>query len=223
MELRFQDPSLRGKEFTLKFLRSGKVVAKFHNGHYHYTLHPGEGTGIVDLHKTDESLPSGDPAKYKRLGALPREVLMERLNAIGYSLLIEFCRLWRPLRLGWMIRRRLAIGPRILTDLHFPEVTAIKAREGLSRPDDPLVAWMKPPEFYEDILRKPNTAYLVYDCRKRSSQPCGVVITYGRRNWVRMLWARTRDLNRWSRRWETSFLEIWNLAQENSSSLLSPH
>ena len=57
---------------------------------------------------------------------------------------------------------------------------------------------MKPPESYEDILSEPNTAYLLYDNKKRSSVPYGVLITYGQRHWVRMLWARTRNLNRWS-------------------------
>jgi hypothetical protein len=218
MELRFQDPIFHGKEFTLKFMRSGKVLAKLDTGTCHYTLHPGNSTGSLDLHKTDESLPAHDPAKYETLAVLPHRVLIEQLTVIAYPMLAELCGLWRPLRLGWMIRRQLAIGPRMPTDSNFPNVSAIKLREGPSDPNDPLATWMKPPEFYDEILHQPNTAYLLYDSRKRSPFPCGVVVTYaGSERHVRMLWAKTRDLNEWSRRWEPSLLAIWNLAQENSN------
>ena len=66
MELRFQDPEFHNNELTLKFLRSGKVVAKIGNGRLHYTLHPGTATGVIDLHKTDECFPEGDPARHPR-------------------------------------------------------------------------------------------------------------------------------------------------------------
>jgi hypothetical protein len=211
MELRFQDPAFQGNEFTLKFLRSGKVVAKSGNGPFHYTLHPGTGSGVIDLHKTDESSPVDDSARHKRLWALSQDILIDRLTAAGPPLLRDFWMLWRPLRLSWMIRRRLAIGPRIPGDDCFPGVSAIKSREGPREANDPLSLWMKPPEFYEDVLSQPNNGYLVYDIRKHSSTPYGVLITYGERPWVRMLWARTRDLNRWSRKWDPLFREICDL------------
>jgi hypothetical protein len=216
MELRFQDPIFRGQEFTLKFMRSGKVVAKLATENSHYTLHPGDSTGSLDIHKTNESLPPHDPAKYETLAVLPHRVLIEELTAIGYPMLADLCGLWRPLRLGWMIRRQLAIGPRVPTDADIQNLSAMNLREGPSNPNDPLARWMKPPEFYDEILDEPNTAYLLYDFRKRSPFPCGVVVTYaGPERRVRMLWAKTRDLNKWSRRWEPSFVAIWNLAQQN--------
>ncbi len=218
MELRFQDPAFHENEFTLKFLQSGKVVAKVGNGRSHYTLHPGTATGVIDLHKTDESHSEGDPARHERLWALPQDILIERLTAVGPSLLQDFWMLWRPLRLGWMIRRDLVIGPRIPTDDCFAAVTAIKTRQGPREANDPLNLWMKPPEFYEGVLSRPNSGYLVYDMRKNSSTPYGVFITYGKEPWVRMLWAKTRDLNRWSRRWEPLFREICDLGEEDPRS-----
>ena len=216
MELRFQDPEFRDNELTVRFLRSGKIVAKVGNGRFHYTLHPGTATGVIDLHKTDESFPEGDPARHERLWALPQDILIERMTVVSRSLLQDFWMLWRPLRLGWMVRRGLAIGPRIPTDDNFPKVTAIKTREGPSDASDPLNLSMKPPEFYEDVLSRSNSGYLVYDLRKRSLSPYGVLITYGKEPWVRMLWAKTRDLDRWSRRWEPVFRGICNLGEEDS-------
>ena len=218
MELRFKDPSFHEMEFTLKFLRSGKVVAKFGNAGTHYTLHPGFATGVLDLHQTDESYIEGNPARYKRLWALPHDVLMGKLLADGQTLLQDFLTLWRPLRMGWMIRRGLAIGGRIPTDVTFQEVRGIKMRDGQPEPDDPLHLSMKPPEFYEDVLSQSNSAYLVYDMRKRSSHPYGVFITYGEIPRVRMLWAKTRELNKWSRKWEPLFHEICRLGDAKKGS-----
>jgi hypothetical protein len=214
MELRFQDPTFHGNELTLKFLRSGKVVAKIGTDRSHYTLHPGTARGVIDLHKTDESFSEGDPARHERLWALRQDILIERLTVVGQSLLHDFWMLWHPLRLGWMIRRGLAIGPRIPTDDSFTAVTAIKTREGPRDANDSLNLWMKPPEYYEDVLSRPNSAYLVYDTRKHSCAPYRVLITYGKRRWIRMLWAKTRDLNRWSRQWEPLFQGICDLGEE---------
>lgn len=213
MELRFQDPEFHNNELTVKFLSSGKVVAKLGDGRFHYTLHPGRATGVIDLHKTDESFPEGDPSRHETLWALPQDILVERLTTVGQSFLQDFWRLWRPLRLGWMIRRGLAIGVRIGTDDNFPAVTAIKMREGPRDEDDPLNQSMKTPEFYEDVLSRPDCGYLVHDMRKHSLTPYGVLITYGKEPWVRMLWAKTRDLNRWSRQWEPFFREICDSGQ----------
>lgn len=207
MELRFQDPAFQNNEITLKLLRSGKVVAKIGNGSSHYTLHPGTATHVLDLHKTNESYLEGDPARYERLWSLPQNILIERLTSVAPSLLRDFWMLWRPLRLGWMIRRGLAIGPRLPADDEFLGVRAIKTREGPREASDPINLWMKPPEFYEDVLSQPNRGYLVYDARKHPPKLLGVLITFGKLPWIRLRWARTRDLNRWSREWESVFQE----------------
>jgi hypothetical protein len=81
MELRFQDLAFHNTELTLRFLRSGKVVAKVANGRFHYTLHPGAATRVIDLHKTDEFYPEEDPARYERLWALPQDTLDTPISA----------------------------------------------------------------------------------------------------------------------------------------------
>jgi hypothetical protein len=73
MELRFQDPAFQNNEITLKFLRSGKVVAKIGNGRSHYTLHPGTATQVIDLHRTDESYPEGRSCKARKIVVPPSE------------------------------------------------------------------------------------------------------------------------------------------------------
>lgn len=73
MELRFQDPAFHNKELTLKFLASGKVVAKVGNGRSHYTLHPGTASRC-DRPPQNERILSGGRSREARkaMGFAPR-------------------------------------------------------------------------------------------------------------------------------------------------------
>lgn len=221
MKIRFQHPDLETPKITLKFLRDRKVLLKFSDEHFHFTLHPGQFSGSLDLHKTNELLPKTDPSKYETLAVLPTRELIQRLASFGPVLLADFLGLWRPLRLGWMIRRGLAIGARFPSAIQLQTVDGISIRQGPVSPNDPIATWMRPPEYYQDVLQEPNVGYLLYDPKKKSSHPYGVLVTYvGRYDSVHMIWARTRDLNRWSKHWERTFLAIWDQAQDNASRLV---
>ena len=83
MELRFQDPTFHGKEFTLKFLRSGKVVAKIGNCGTHYTLHPGSTTRVLDLHRTDANVVSGHIVRISSSLGFGTNKIKQRLTLLG--------------------------------------------------------------------------------------------------------------------------------------------
>ncbi len=217
MKLRFDEPDLKVKALTVRFLPDGKVLVKLGESNFHYTLHPGHASGTIDLHKTDERLPRSDPSRYESLGAISKSAIEEELRTIGPRLLGEFVNLWRPLRLGWMIRRRLCIGARLPTDLELKGGDGISVKAGPALCPELLASWMKPPEFYEDILCHPNAAYLLFDGKKPSSVPYGTVFTYkGKDGYVRMMWVRDRDLRHWARRWEPVLLAAWDRLHERS-------
>jgi hypothetical protein len=47
--IQFSDPEVKPEGLTVRFLRDGKIVAKFcEEKHVHYTLHPGTASGMVD-------------------------------------------------------------------------------------------------------------------------------------------------------------------------------
>jgi len=214
VKIRFNDPDLNVTNLAVRVLRSGKVIAKLGDESFHYTLHPGHGSGVVDLHKTDERFPVSDPRRYETLGVLAKSAIVAEVGAIGPSPIIELMNLWRPLRLGWMIRRRLRIGVRLPTSL---EVDGISVKRGPPDCSEPLAGWIKPPEFYEDVLTHPNAAFLLFDCKKPSSFPYGAMITYrDHRRVVQMRWVRIRDLNRWVAKWEPVFLAAWGRLREQS-------
>jgi hypothetical protein len=217
MKLRFQHPDMPGPELTVRFLRDGKVLAKIGEESVHYTLHPGRVSGLIDLHKTNESLPRGDPAKYNTLGVLPAEVIVRAVADAAKPLLAGFLGLWRPLRLGWMIRRRLGIGPRFPSDIDAQGISGISIRKGPILVNDPLATLMNRPEYYEDVLREANAGYILYDCGRPSHRPYGLMVTYAAApDQVRMMWAKIRDLKRWSKSWEPVLLGLWHQSQRYS-------
>jgi hypothetical protein len=224
MIIRINVPGFKLRALAVRFLPDGKIVVKFgREQHMHYTLHPGTASGMVDLHKTNESLPKTDPQRYETVVRIPKATIEEELGQMSASFLIEMLRLWRPLRLGWMIRRQLVIGPRFPDEDDVQGLKGFSIKAGPSAYAEPLASWMKPPEFYDEILERPNVGYSLFDGKKKSRQAYGVAIayrsTYGD---VKLTWARTRDLNRWATKWEPVFLEKWTRLQGHSSVSTSP-
>lgn len=219
LELRFNDPDLKVKAVMILFLRSGKVVVKLGDGRIHYTLHPGHASGVIDFHRTDEKFPGGHPCRQETLAFLPKAAIEGGLQAIGPHLVADFISVWRPLRLGWLIRRRLGIGPRLPTGVELGALNKISIREGPAQCSEPIASWMRPPEFYEDVLEHTSAAYILYDCKKRSTCPYGAMLTYGGlRGHVQMRWAKFRDLRRWAAKWEPIVVETWKTLNEKTGS-----
>ena len=81
MKVRFNDPDLKTRSLAIKFLRDGKLIAKCGDDNFHYTFHPGHNSGIVDLHRTDERFPMGDPRRYETLGAVTKNDIEAELSA----------------------------------------------------------------------------------------------------------------------------------------------
>jgi hypothetical protein len=195
-ELRFSDPGV-AVDITVKRLRDGKIVVKHGEGPVHYTLHPGRHSGTIDLHETQELLPETDPSKHRTLWRRPKAKILEAIQGMGPRLVVELMSLFRPIRLGWIIRRGLAIGPRIPGEL---EVRKLSLRSG---PAEPLPACIKPPEFYEDVLETPFCGYTLYKRERTRDVPYGLMLSCpGPRGKVQLRWASLRDLRRFQARWE---------------------
>jgi hypothetical protein len=217
MKIRFNDPNLNMNSLTLRFLSDGKVIVKLGDGNYHYTLHPGHTSGIVDLHRSDEHFPEGDTRRHRTLGTLRRSAIEDELRPTSPGMIGELMSLWRPIHLGWMIRRRLGIGARLPTGSEVAHVDGISIKQGPSECHAPLSNWIKRPEFYDEVLDYPDAAYILFDCAKRSSNPYAALFTYlGHRGFVQMRWMKFRDLRRWATKWEPTFLAAWRRLMEQS-------
>jgi hypothetical protein len=207
MELRFNDPKLKFPGVTVRFLPSGKVLVVLEGTGVHYTLHPGHHSGVIDFHKTNERLLEGDPARYETLAAIGQHEIVRNLEAVGKDPVMDLLRLLRPIRLGWIARRRLGVVA-FPTEVELDGVSGIRIKAGPAEWTEPLKSLMRVPEFIDDILLMPNAAFLLFDCRRPTQPPYGVLFKVVDSHGVFSLcWIRLRDLKRWGAATETIFAE----------------
>ena len=159
----------------------------------------------MKIHKTDELVHDGETSKYQTIGRISQDELITRLSVIGPEDLAEFLSLIRPIRLGWMIRRRLGIGPAFPPDSVLTAIRGIRIRQGNADLSEPFKTWMQPPEFYDEVLQDPGKAFYLFDCKKTNpSTPYGLLFTHpGPHGHVQMKWAKCRPLLKWAHKWET--------------------
>ncbi len=79
LELRFSDPALKFKGLIVKFLPSGKVLVVPEGAGFHFTLHPGHQSGVIDFHRTNEGLFATNAARHETLAAVPQWELVRSL------------------------------------------------------------------------------------------------------------------------------------------------
>ena len=84
------------QDLTVKFLRDGKLLIKFHGQNAHLTLHPGHNSGVIDLHRTNELCLRGDPSRHETIGTLTKAELVERMWQFRPDLCLELPSLRGP-------------------------------------------------------------------------------------------------------------------------------
>jgi hypothetical protein len=204
--LRISDPGFVS-DLTLALLPDGKVLAKVQSN-FHYMFHPGNSSGEIDLHETDESFPEGSPSRHERLGAVPRASILSALDRIGPQFLGEFVRLWRPVKLDSVIRQGLVVGARIPAESEVSDVKKISIRSGPACSAEPFARLTKAPEFYEDMLLPPFAAYLLFTPERSLF---AVIFPYTRdRGNVKLRWAKITDIRCWQARWEAV---LWSVGE----------
>lgn len=210
MEITFNVPRLRFGSLLIRFLPSGKILVVPEGSGFHFTLHPGHKSGVIDVHKTDECVPKDHPAKHETLAAVAKKDIVDKIRQMGMGYVQELLNLLRPIRLGWIARRRLGVIA-FPTDAELNRVSAFRLKSTPVEDTEFLHSWMRMPEFIDEILELPNGAFLLFDCRKASSPLYGVLLRHkDSRGAVRLLWARFSDLLRWSARLETQLAGIFS-------------
>lgn len=196
----------KAEGLTLKLLPSGKLLLIPQGRGFHYTLHPGHKSGIIDIHRTSEQIESPDTARHETLAAIPKEELVRSLREIGIAPLAELLKLFRPIRIGWIARNRLCVVA-FPTDEQLDGVREIKIDPNSAASVELLECWFQIPEFIDDIFDMPNAAFLLFNTRSRAESPCGILFKLRQPEGRFLLrWIRSRDLRRWSRRMESIYL-----------------
>jgi len=193
--------------FIFKLLPSGKVLLIPQGSGIHYTLHPGDKSGVIDVHKTSEHDVSGNSGRYETLFKIPKRELVPALSKIGESPFVEFIRMLRPIRLGWIARNHLCILA-FPTDTELDGISEIKIDPHSPDSERLVQRWFRNPEFIDEIFDMPNIAFLLFKSRQRATLPYGIMFKFPDSK-GRLRWIRSRDLRRWSRKMEAVYREAF--------------
>jgi hypothetical protein len=174
-EVRLNIPSPDMPGLTIKRLPTGKIVFKREGDECHYTVNFSDDLGLLDLHRTWETRRLGDPARHEQLFRIALADLATILNEVSVDLPQRILGLLKPIRIGWMARRRLGIMV-MKQDSSANDVDAIKLRNA-DTTDEELHRWLDIPEYLDDIRNTPHVGALIHDCRRDPPVPFGLLFT----------------------------------------------
>jgi hypothetical protein len=153
-------------DFVLQ-VAAGKIVALAKDRGEHYTLHFGEASGVLDLHRTWKD--EGGIIRHKTVFAMLHADIPAVLNELAPTVPNIF-RLHRKLRVGWMHRHGIGIvrGLEPLTDADIEAVT--RKRPGRKRivvDEEKVKANLFIPEYLDDVWDMTDGAFSLLRGSKR--------------------------------------------------------
>lgn len=208
-ELNFNDPQMHPGGLIIEFRRNGKLLLILEGAGSHFTLHPGHKSGVIDLHRTKQSLPANDPSRYDTIFSIPKTEILRVLYDLGPRMLTELLSLLHPIRVGWMARRHLGV-------VGFPSesltehVSRIRIGPGPQDSADSLTNRLVVPKFLDEVFEHPNTGFMLIDHRRRPPLQFGLLFPYlGENERVKLRWIKMEDLQRWAARMERLLVEAF--------------
>lgn len=167
----------------------------------HYTLHAGNKSGILDLHRTWRD--TNGVEQHQTLFAIRRDDLFSLL-ATWTSWPIELLRLLRPLRIGWLYRHGIGIVHG-LDPTSDDEVAAItrKRRKRLVVDEDQWHATLTIPEYLDEVRDFPDGAFSLFSGDRKIGIGFKKTDSQGE---IQLFWLKLRDLTRLAANWQQQFI-----------------
>ena len=173
----------------------------------HYTFSARQDSGVIDMHETTV-LPDGSKA-YRTLFAMREEDLPPVLQRLA-AMLPELVSLFRPLRLGWLKHRHIAIA-RGIDPVSNEDIAAVTRKRKRKLALDPQLYEQNVfvPEFLEEVYDFPDGNFaLFYRDRQigmgfKKTDPAGH---------VRLFWIKRRDLLRFGNHWQDKVMNALQAA-----------
>ncbi|HVT39615.1 MAG TPA: hypothetical protein VHE78_11260 [Gemmatimonadaceae bacterium] len=180
---------------TIAFAHDKVIVSP--SGGAHWTMHLGTASGVLDVHRTERDR---DP-RHTTLFTLAHAELLAAVETAAGPVLDHVLGLLRPLRPGWMVRKRLVVVAGLIArgdeDAHLAHVTRVRRRrlevdKELLRARTDVV-----PDAAELWARPPGEMYAVLERRgDQLGRVAGVAFTShaadGRAS--RLKWLRLADI-----------------------------
>lgn len=178
--------------FVIEF-RQDKVIALAKNRNEHYTLHSGEASGVLDLHRTWREADGTE--RHQTVFAIHRSdlpALLVELSPIetGRSRLI------RPLRLGWLHWNNIGVvrGLDPMTDADITAITSKRPRKKrVVIDEDKVRANIVIPEYLDEVWDFPDGAFSLFKRGRKIGVGIKVTDPAGQ---VHLFWFKLRDASR---------------------------
>jgi len=189
-------------DFVIEF-RKDKVVALAKNRDEHYTLHAGQASGILDLHRTWREADGTE--RHQTVFALHRSDLPTVLAELS-PMATGILRLFRPLRVGWLHWNNIGVVRGLVptTDADIAAIT--RKRPGKKRviiDEDTLRANIVIPEYLAEMWDFPDGAFSLF---KRGRQIGVGIKATDPAGHVHLYWFKLRDVAKLFAEFENHFL-----------------
>jgi hypothetical protein len=187
--------------FVIEF-RQDKVIALAKNRDEHYTLHSGEDSGVLDLHRTWREADGTE--RHQTVFAIHRSdlpALLVELSPVATGMF----RLIRPLRLGWLHWNNIGVV-RGLDPTTDTDITAItRKRPGRKRvviDEDQVRANIVIPEYLDQVWDFPDGAFSLFKPGRKIGVGIKATDPVGQ---VHLFWFKLRDASRLFSEFEAHF------------------
>jgi hypothetical protein len=142
-------------------------------GGYHWTLHPGTSSGVLDLHET--SVSSDGAISYKTLFMIRLEDLDQITAEIGTTLISGLLQQFRPLSLKWVRRRNISVvrDPGS-TDAELAAITYKNRKKRLQINTEKLRDSIEARGSPDELLHMPDGSFTLLAVRRWETRYIGV-------------------------------------------------
>lgn len=185
-----------------------KLVVKSKAARHHFTLHFGNHSQILDIHETTEAAEGA--VTHMTLFSIAHANLAAMLQDIALQAVCVLTGILRPLRPGWMAKRRVgAVVGLIPAESEIPHVTRLRHKKLVVDPEK-LAARARTPEFLEDLYELADgEPFTVMSCKdQRNPRMIGIGFKFtdltGRR---RLVWFNRRRVGEVAERMSTLLQE----------------
>jgi hypothetical protein len=186
-------------DFLLIITPRGKLVfVNKKRPHLHLTLHPGHGSGIIDVHLTRRS--ANGRKQHRPLCAIEQRRLGVLFAGVARDVLGELFRLYRPLRIGWL--RHRSIGIRTApwySQGGFERLGFLRGKDRFIVTPDRIVEQIVVPEYLDDIYEMPDGAFDLLRSRRGRIRQVGIAFKVtSPAGDGHLFWIKMRDLYRFA-------------------------
>lgn len=195
------------EKFAVSF-QSGKIlVTPKDKGDIHYILHLSGKSGTIDFHETIRGVDG--QKRYRTLFSMRKHDLEQLLCEITLPAIQALTGILRPLRVGWLHHRRIAVVTGLLpTEQEIPGITRMRKKRRLAIDEQAFLSNIRVPEFLEEILEEPDRVFTLIAMKRRIPRQVGFgfKVTEPSGN-PRLFWVKMPDLSAVVQRLQSLFIQ----------------